>query len=79
MNRGIDADDGQSQLIQLGLKPSRCCSRIEPNPRDMRRMCDLMNIAIASGAEETTPSRSIFPVRSTMQIAVSFNDTSSPT
>jgi hypothetical protein len=40
---------------------------------------DLMIIAIASGSEETTPSRSIFPVRSTMQIAVSFNDTSSPT
>ena len=35
---GIDADDGQSQLIQLGPKPSRCCSRLEPNPRDMRRM-----------------------------------------
>jgi hypothetical protein len=36
---------------------------------------DLMNAAIASGSEGTTPSRSIFPVRSTMQIAVSFNDT----
>ena len=35
---GIDADDGQSQLIQLGPKPSRCCSRLEPNPHDMRRM-----------------------------------------
>jgi hypothetical protein len=35
---GIDADDWQSQLIQLGPKPSRCCSGLEPNPRDMRRM-----------------------------------------
>ena len=41
--------------------------------------CDLMNTAIASGSDATTPSRSIFPVRSTMQIAVSFSDTSSPT
>jgi hypothetical protein len=41
--------------------------------------CDLMNVAIASGSDATTPSRSIFPVRSTMQIAVSFSDTSSPT
>src|SRR5207245_3259054 len=30
--------------------------------------CDLMNTAIASGSDATTPSRSIFPVRSTMQI-----------
>jgi hypothetical protein len=35
---GIDADDGQSQLIQLRPKPRRCCSRLEPNPCDMRRM-----------------------------------------
>jgi hypothetical protein len=65
---GIDADDGQSQFIQLA-SPTRATFGA----------CDLMNIAIASGSEETTPSRSIFPVRSTMQIAVSFNDTSSPT
>jgi hypothetical protein len=41
--------------------------------------CNLMNVAIASGSEATTPSRSIFPARSTMQIEVSFSDTSSPT
>jgi hypothetical protein len=41
--------------------------------------CDLTNAVIVSGSEVTTPSRSIFPVRSTMQIAVSFSDTSSPT
>jgi hypothetical protein len=40
---------------------------------------DSMNAAIASGSEGTAPSRWIFPVRSTMQIAVSFSDTSSPT
>jgi hypothetical protein len=41
--------------------------------------CDLTNAAMVSGSDATTPSRSIFPVRSTMQIAVSFSDTSSPT
>ena len=41
--------------------------------------CDLMNAVIVSGSDATTPSRSIFPVRSTMQIAVSFSDTSNPT
>src|SRR5579863_3633002 len=41
--------------------------------------CDLTNAAIVSGSDATTPSRSIFPDRSTMQIAVSFSDTSSPT
>ena len=40
---------------------------------------DLINAAIASGSEETIPSRWTFPVRSTMQIAVCFSDTSSPT
>jgi hypothetical protein len=29
--------------------------------------CNLMNVAIASGSDATTPSRSIFPVRSMMQ------------
>jgi hypothetical protein len=38
--------------------------------------CNLMNVAIASGSDATTPSRSTFPVRSTMQIEVSFSDTS---
>jgi hypothetical protein len=41
--------------------------------------CDSMSAAIASGSEGTTSSRWIFPVRSTMQIAVSFNDMSSTT
>src|SRR6266436_6449980 len=41
--------------------------------------CDLTNAAMVSGSDATTPSRSIFPVRSTMQIAVSFSETSSPT
>jgi tripartite-type tricarboxylate transporter receptor subunit TctC len=41
--------------------------------------CDLINAAMVSGSDATTPSRSIFPVRSTMQIAVSFSDTSNPT
>src|SRR5262249_11165472 len=55
---------------------------VGPVSSPIRTTCgawDLMNVAIASGSEGTTPSRAIFPVRSTMQIAVSFNDTSSPT
>ena len=38
-------------------------------------VCDLTNAAIVSGLDATIPSRSIFPVRSTMQIAVSLSDT----
>lgn len=48
----------------------------------LRTTCDvynLMYVAIASGSDVTTPSRSTFPVRSTMQIEVSFSDTSNPT
>ena len=41
--------------------------------------CNLTHAAIAFGSEEIIPSRSIFPAPSTMQIAVSFNNTSSPT
>jgi hypothetical protein len=41
--------------------------------------CDFMNAEMASGLDATVPSRTIFPVPSTMQIAVSFSDTSSPT
>src|SRR5262249_25567050 len=47
--------------------------------RSICKACELMNSAIASGSDETTPSPSIFPVRSTMQIAVSFSATSSRT
>jgi hypothetical protein len=35
---GIDADDRQPQLIQLGPQPGRRCSGFEPDPRDMRRV-----------------------------------------
>jgi hypothetical protein len=55
---------------------------VAPASRPMRatcRACDFTNAAIASGLDATTPSRSILPVWSTMQIAVSFSDTSSPT
>src|SRR5262249_54584789 len=47
--------------------------------RETPGACDLINAAMVSGSDATTPSRSIFPVRSTMQIAVSFSETSSPT
>jgi hypothetical protein len=33
--------------------------------RSMSGACDLMNAAIVSGSDVTTPSRTIFPVRST--------------
>lgn len=55
---------------------------VAPVSSPMRTTCGawaLTNAAIASGFDATTPSRSIFPVRSTMQIAVSLSDTSSPT
>ena len=32
---GVNADDGQPHLIQLGPQPRRRCSRLEPNPDDM--------------------------------------------
>jgi len=35
---GVDADDGQPQLIQLGPQPCRRCPCFESNPRDMRRV-----------------------------------------
>src|SRR6516225_10023042 len=35
---GIDADDGQPNFVQLGPEPCRCCSRLEPDPCNMRRM-----------------------------------------
>jgi hypothetical protein len=35
---GIDADDGQSQLMQLSPEPRRRRSCLKPNPRNMRRM-----------------------------------------
>jgi hypothetical protein len=35
---GVDADDGQSQLIQLGPQPCRRCSGFESDPRNMRRI-----------------------------------------
>jgi hypothetical protein len=33
---GVNADDGQSHLIQLGPQPRRRCSSLEPNPDDIR-------------------------------------------
>jgi hypothetical protein len=35
---GINADDGQSHLIELGPQPRRSCSRLEADTYDMRRM-----------------------------------------
>ena len=31
---GVNADDGQPHLIQLGPQPCRLCSGLEPNPKD---------------------------------------------
>jgi hypothetical protein len=45
---------------------------VAPVSSPIRTTCgarNLMNVAIASGSDATTPSRSIFPVRSMMQIA----------
>lgn len=41
--------------------------------------CKTMKAAIASGSVMTVPSRTIFPLALTMQIAVDFSETSSPT
>jgi hypothetical protein len=75
---GIDADHGQPILL------SSVHSHVDVAPvsspiRATCGACALMNAAIASGLDATAPSRTIFPVPSTMQIAVSFSDTSSPT
>ena len=35
---GVNADDGQPHLIQLGPQPCRRCSGLEPNPNDVWRV-----------------------------------------
>jgi IstB-like ATP binding protein len=75
---GVDADDGNPRSFSSVHSHVDVAPASSPT-RATFDECDVMNAAIASGSEGTTPSRWIFPVRSTMQIAVSFNDMSSPT
>jgi hypothetical protein len=49
-----------------------------PRPESIETF-DRTNVAIASGSESTTPSRTTDPTWFTTQIDVCFNDTSSPT
>lgn len=35
---GVNADDGQPHLIQLGPQPCRRCSGLQPNPNDVWRV-----------------------------------------
>ena len=59
-------------VLCAALRLARCAAMRRSLPYEK-------DIVIASGSDATVPSRTIFPFSSTIQIDVSFSDTSSPT